>query len=136
MFSFKKLSRLTLIVCSLWPALGFSQSANCLQSTTYFAGFYQDLYTMHRHGLDTFATDSAERQMYFFQVQRSGDKLEANIVKSVQADNGLSASDKKQRIQLHHAVGQRVRAMAATDAQNMQPKDKASVLLALQEVCA
>ena len=135
MFSFKVLSRLTLIVCSLWPALGFSQSANCLQSTTYFSGFYQDLYTMHRHGLDTFATDSAERQMYFFQVQRSGDKLEANIVKSVRDENTLSASDKKQRIQLHHAVGQRVRDMAATDAQNTQPKDKASVLLALQEVC-
>jgi conjugal transfer/entry exclusion protein len=106
-----------------------------LQSTTYFAGFYQDLYTMHRHGLDTFATDSAERQMYFFQVQRSGDKLEANIVKSVQADNSLSANDKKQRIQLHHAVGQRLRDMAATDAKNTQPKDKANVLLALQEVC-
>jgi conjugal transfer/entry exclusion protein len=135
MFSFKDLSRLTLVVCSLWPALGFSQSANCLQSTTYFAGFYQDLYTMHRHGLDTFATDSAERQMYFFQVQRSGDKLEANIVKSVQADNSLSANDKKQRIQLHHAVGQRVRAMAEIDAKNTQPKDKANVLLALQEVC-
>jgi conjugal transfer/entry exclusion protein len=135
MLSFKDLSRLTLVVCSLWPALGLSQSANCLQSTTYFAGFYQDLYTMHRHGLDAFATDSAERQMYFFQVQRSGDKLEANIVKSVQADNSLSAGDKKQRIQLHHAVGQRVRDMAATDAQNSQPKDKASALLALQEVC-
>jgi conjugal transfer/entry exclusion protein len=135
MLSFKVLSRLTLVVCSLWPALGLSQSANCLQSTTYFAGFYQDLYTMHRHGLDTFATDSAERQMYFFQVQRSGEKLEANIVKSVQADNSLSASDKKQRIQLHHAVGQRVRAMAEIDAQNTQPKDKANVLLALQEVC-
>jgi len=135
MFSFKVLSRLTLVVCSLWPALGFSQSANCLQSTTYFAGFYKDLYTMHRHGLDTYASDSAERQMYFFQVQRSGDKLEANIVKSVRDESTLSASDKKQRIQLHHAVGQRVRDMAATDAQNTQPKDKASVLLALQEVC-
>jgi hypothetical protein len=90
---------------------------------------------MHRHGLDTFATDSAERQMYFFQVQRSGDKLEANIVKSVQDENTLSASDKKQRIQLHHAVGQRVRDMAASDAQNTQPKDKASVLSELQQVC-
>ena len=135
MFSVKNLSRLALVVCSLWPVLGFSQSANCLQSTTYFAGFYQDLYTMHRHGLETFATDSAERQMYFFQVQRSGDKLEANIVKSVQADNSLSVGEKKQRIQLHHAVGQRVRDMAATDAQNTQPKDQASALLALQEVC-
>jgi len=54
------------IWCGLWPATGISQSVNCLQSTSYFAGFYQDLYTMHRHGLDTFATDSAERQMYFF----------------------------------------------------------------------
>lgn len=135
MFSFEALSRLTLVVCSLWPAFGFGQSTNCLQSTTYFAGFYQDLFTMHRHGLDTFATDSAERQMYFFQVQRSGDKLEANIVKSVRDDNTLSASDKNQRIKLHHVVGQRVRDMAATDAQNTQPKNKASVLLALQEVC-
>ena len=135
MFLFKALSRLTLVVCSLWPALGFGQSANCLQSTTYFAGFYQDLYTMHRHGLDTFATDSAERQMYFFQVQRSGDKLEANIVKSVRDENTLSASDKKQRIELHHAVGQRVRAMAEIDAKNSQPKDTASVLLGLQEAC-
>jgi hypothetical protein len=53
----------------------------------------------------------------------------------VRDENTLSANDKKQRIQLHHAVGQRVRDMAATDAQNTQPKDKASVLLALQEVC-
>jgi hypothetical protein len=124
-----------LLWCGLWPATGFSQSVNCLQSTSYFAGFYQDLYTMHRHGLDTFANDSAERQMYFFQVQRSGDKLEANIVKSVRDDITLSATEKKQRIQLHHAVGQRVRDMAATDAQNTQPQNKASVLLALQEVC-
>jgi hypothetical protein len=90
---------------------------------------------MHRHGIETFATDSAERQMYFFQVQRSGDKLEANIVKSVRDDNTLSASEKNQRIQLHHAVGQRVRDMAATDAHNTQAQDKSSVLLALQEVC-
>jgi hypothetical protein len=73
--------------------------------------------------------------MYFFQVQRSGDKLEANIVKSVRDDITLSASEKNQRIQLHHAVGQRVRDMAATDAQNTQPQNKANVLLALQEVC-
>jgi len=124
-----------LLWCGLWPATGFSQSANCLQSTSYFAGFYQDLYTMHRHGIETFATDSAERQMYFFQVQRSGDKLEANIMKSVRDDNTLSASEKNQRIQLHHAVGQRVRDMAATDAHNTQAQDKSSVLLALQEVC-
>lgn len=135
MFLSRALLRGALLWCGLWPALGFGQSAICLQSTSYFAGFYQDLFTMHRHGLDTFATDSAERQMYFFQVQRSGDKLEANIVKSVRDDNTLSASDKNQRIKLHHAVGQRVRDMAATDAQDSQAKDKASVLLALQEVC-
>jgi len=135
MFLFKALLRSALLWYVLWPATGFSQSANCLQSTTYFAGFYQDLYTMHRHGIETFATDSAERQMYFFQVQRSGDKLEANIMKSVRDDNTLSASEKNQRIQLHHAVGQRVRDMAATDAHNTQAQDKSSVLLALQEVC-
>jgi hypothetical protein len=135
MFLSRALFRSALLCYGLWPALGFGQSANCLQSTSYFAGFYLDLYTMHRHGIDTFATDTAERQMYFFQVQRSGDKLEANIVKSVRDDNTLSASEKKQRIQLHHAVGQRVREMAATDAQNTQPIDKASVLLALQEAC-
>jgi len=127
--------RVTLLVCALWPALGFSQSAGCLQSSTYYAEFYQGLYTMHRHGLDTFATDSADRQLYFFQVQRNGDKIEANVVKSVEADNTLSASDKTKLTQLHHAVGQRFRDMAATDAQNAQPKDRTSVLRSLQEAC-
>ena len=127
--------RLTLLVCSLWPVLGWGQSASCLQSAAYFAEFYQGLYTMHRHGLDTFSNDSADRQLYFFQVQRNGDKLETNIVKSVQADNTLSVNEKKQLIQMHHAVGQRFRDMAATDAQNIQPKDKVSVLSVLQEAC-
>jgi len=127
--------RVTLLVCALWPALGFSQSAGCLQSSTYYAEFYQGLYTMHRHGLDTFANDSSDRQLYFFQVQRNGEKIEANVVKSVQADNALSASDKNKLTQLHHAVGQRFRDMAATDAQSAQPKDRASVLRLLQEAC-
>ena len=127
--------RFTLLVCALWPALGLSQSAGCLLSTAYYAEFYQGLYTMHRHGLDTFANDSADRQLYFFQVQRNGDKIEANLVKSVQADNALSASEKNKLTQLHHAVGQRFRDMAATDAQSAQPKDRASVLRLLQEAC-
>jgi hypothetical protein len=127
--------RVTLLVCGLWPALGLSQSAGCLQSSNYYAEFYQGLYTMHRHGLDSFANDSADRQLYFFQVQRNGDKIEANVVKSVEADNTLSASDKTKLTQLHHAVGQRFRDMAATDAQNAQPKDRTSVLRSLQEAC-
>ena len=127
--------RVTLLLCGLWPALGSGQSASCLQSTAYYAEFYQGLYTMHRHGLDTFANDSSDRQLYFFQVQRNGDKIEANLVKSVQADNALSASDKNKLTQLHHAVGQRFRDMAATDAQSAQPKDRASVLRLLQEAC-
>jgi len=127
--------RVTLLVCALWPALGLSQSAGCLQSSAYYAEFYQGLYTMHRHGLDTFANDSADRQLYFFQVQRNGDKIEANLVKSVQADHALSASEKNKLTQLHHAVGQRFREMAATDAQNAQPKDRTSVLRSLQEAC-
>jgi hypothetical protein len=127
--------RVTLLVCGLWPALGLCQSASCLQSSAYYAEFYQGLYTMHRHGLDTFPTDSADRQLYFFQVDRNGNKVEANVVKSVEADNTLSASDKTKLTQLHHAVGQRFRDMAATDAQNAQPKDRAEVLQALQEVC-
>ena len=125
----------TLLLVGLWPALGLSQNPSCLKSAGYYAEFYQGLYTMHRHGLDTFTTDSADRQLYFFQVQRNGDKVEANVVKSVQADNDLSAREKNKLIQLHHAVGQRFRDMAATDAQNAQPKDKAGVLQALQEVC-
>jgi hypothetical protein len=125
----------TLLVCTLWPTLGLSQSASCLQSSTYYAEFYQGLYTMHRHGLDTFPTDSADRQLYFFQVKRNGDKVEANVVKSVEADNTLSASEKSKLTQLHHTVGQRFRDMAATDAQNAQPKDRASVLRLLQETC-
>ena len=125
----------TLVVFAFWPALGLGQNASCLQSTAYYAEFYQGLYTMHRHGLDTFTTDSSDRQLYFFQVQRNGDKVEANVVKSVQANNALSTSDKSKLIQLHHAVGQRFRDMAATDAQNAQPKDRAGVLQALQEVC-
>jgi hypothetical protein len=127
--------RVALLVCGLWPALGFCQSAGCLQSSNYYAEFYQGLYTMHRHGLDSFANDSADRQLYFFQVQRNGDKIEANVVKSVEADNTLSASDKTKLTQLHHAVGQRFRDMAATDAQNAQPKDRTSVLRSLQEAC-
>ena len=90
---------------------------------------------MHRHGLATFANDSSDRQLYFFQVQRNGDKVEANVLKSVQADNALTASDKNKLMKLHHAVGQRFRDMAASDAQNAQPKDKAEVLQALQEAC-
>lgn len=125
----------TLLVCALWPMLGLSQSASCLQSSTYYAEFYQGLYTMHRHGLDTFPTDSADRQLYFFQVKRNGDKVEANVVKSVESDNSLSAIDKHQLTQLHHAVGQRFRDIAATDAQNAQPKERARVLQALQEAC-
>jgi hypothetical protein len=127
--------RVTLLVCAFWPALGLSQSAGCLQSSNYYAEFYQGLYTMHRHGLDSFATDSTDRQLYFFQVQRNGDKIEANVVKSVEADNTLPSSDKNKLIQLHHAVGQRFRDMAATDAQNAQPKDRSSVLRSLQEAC-
>ena len=125
----------TLLVCTLWPTLGLSQSASCLQSSTYYAEFYQGLYTMHRHGLDTFPRDSADRQLYFFQVKRNGDKVEANVVKSVESDNSLSVIDKHQLTQLHHAVGQRFRDMAATDAQNAQPKERARVLQALQEAC-
>jgi hypothetical protein len=132
---FKSLMRVTLGVFALWPALGLSQSTSCLQSTAYYAEFYQGLYTMHRHGLDTYATDSPDRQLYFFQVQRNGDKVQANVVKSLQADNALSASEKTKLTQLHHAVGQRFRSLAASDAQNAQPKDKAGVLLALQEAC-
>ena len=90
---------------------------------------------MHRHGLDTFPTDSADKQLYFFQVKRNGEKVEANVVKSVEADNSLPSSDKNKLIQLHHAVGQRFREMAATDAQNAQPKDRTSVLRSLQEAC-
>jgi hypothetical protein len=127
--------RVTLLVCGLWPALGLSQTASCLQSSSYYAEFYQGLYTMHRHGLATFANDSSDRQLYFFQVQRNGDKVEANVLKSVQADNALTASDKNKLMKLHHAVGQRFRDMAASDAQNAQPKDKAEVLQALQEAC-
>ena len=127
--------KVTLLVCALCPALGFSQSASCLQSSAYYAEFYQGLYTMHRHGLDTFASESSDRQLYFFQVQRNGDKIEANVVKSVEADNSLTAGDKNKLMQLHHAVGQRFREMAATDAQNAQPKDRTSVLRSLQEAC-
>jgi len=47
----------------------------------------------------------------------------------------LSASEKSKLTQLHHTVGQRFRDMAATDAQNAQPKDRASVLRLLQETC-
>lgn len=67
--------RVPLLVCALWPALGFSQSAGCLQSSTYYAEFYQGLYTMHRHGLDTFANDSADRQLYFFRCSAMATKL-------------------------------------------------------------
>ena len=86
--------RVTLVVFAFWPALGLGQNASCLQSTAYYAEFYQGLYTMHRHGLDTFATDSSDRQLYFFQVQRNGDKVEANVVKSVQANNACRPATK------------------------------------------
>jgi hypothetical protein len=132
---FQKFFKPLLLGAALWPMLGWSQSASCLQSAHYYAEFYQGLYTMHRHGLDKFPTDSPDKQLYFFQVQRNGNKVEANIVKSVEADNALSASDKHQLTQLHHAVGQRFRDMAAEDAQSAQAKDKASVLLALQAAC-
>ena len=124
-----------LLGCALGPSLGLGQSVHCVQSAAYYAEFYQGLYTMHRHGLETFATDSADRQLYFFQVQRNGDKVEANIVKSVEADNALSSNDKHQRMQLHHALGQRFRAIAAADAQQGRPQDRASVLQALQDAC-
>ncbi len=132
---FKALSQAALMACACLPSFGWGQSASCVQSATYYAEFYQGLYTMHRHGLDKFPTDSADRQLYFFQVQRNGDKVETNIVKSVHADNGLSANDKTKLMELHHAVGQRLRDMAAADAMKAQPKDKASALLALQEAC-
>jgi hypothetical protein len=131
----KALCQAVLLLIGVFPSLVFGQNTSCLQSANYYAEFYQGLYTMHRHGLDKFPTDSADRQLYFFQVQRNGDKVETNIVKSVHADNSLSATDKTKLTQLHHAVGQRLRDMAATDALNAQPKDRASALLALQEAC-
>jgi hypothetical protein len=131
----QKFFKALLLCAALWPVLGWSQSARCQQSAQYYAEFYQGLYTMHRHGLDKFASDSADKQLYFFQVQRSANKIEANIVKSVETDYALSASDKHQLIQLHHALGQRFREMAAEDAQSAQAKDKPSALLALQAAC-
>ena len=124
-----------LLLGGFFPSLVFGQNTSCQQSASYYAEFYQGLYTMHRHGLDKFPTDSPDRQLYFFQVQRNGDKVESNIAKSVHADNSLSPTEKNKLLQLHHAVGQRFRDMAATDALNAQPKDKANALLALQAAC-
>ncbi len=107
----------------------------CQRSANYYAEFYQGLYTMHRHGLEKFPSDSPERQLYFVQVQKNGDKVEMNVIKSVRGDTSLSASEQAVVIKLHQAVGKQLRETAALDAQAAQPKDRQAVLQTLQEAC-
>ena len=130
--------KLLTLIATLVAGSAFALDApevRCQRSANYFAEFYQGLYTMHRHGLEKFPVDSPDRQLYFVQVQKNGEKIEMNVIKSVRGDTSLSASEQAVVVKLHQALGKQLRETAALDAQAAQPKDKAAVLLALQEAC-
>lgn len=128
-----------LVLLAGWAAgaaFAFDASeVRCQRSASYYAEFYQGLYTMNRHGLEKFPNDSPERQLYFVQVQKNGEKIEMNVIKSVRGDISLSASEQAVVIKLHQALGKHLRETSALDAQAALPKDRQAVLQTLQEAC-
>lgn len=107
----------------------------CHKTAEYFAGFYAGLHKMNSHGFQNFAANSADQQAYFVQVQKNGEKLEANVIKSIHNDIDISAADKQRFIQITQSMAGKLRLIAESDALNNSPKENDLVLKELVSVC-
>lgn len=90
---------------------------------------------MNSHGFENFKPNSADQQAYFIQVQKNGEKLEANVIKSINNDIDLITQDKSVFIQLTHSLAEKLRQLAASDAVNNIFKEKEAVKTELLSVC-
>jgi hypothetical protein len=110
-------------------------SPECQSSASYFAEFYAGLQTMHSHGLTSFVPGSADAQAYFIQVQKNGEKVEMNVVKSLRGDGSLKPQVKANLIKLNQSVAQSMRYLAETDARDKLLRDKDEVKNQLLNAC-
>ena len=110
-------------------------SPECQSSASYFSEFYNGLQTMHSHGLKTFVPDSADAQAYFIQVQKNGEKVEMNVVKSLRGDGSLKPQVKANLIKLNQSVAQSMRQLAERDARDNLLRDKDEVKNHLIKAC-
>jgi aminoglycoside N3'-acetyltransferase len=107
----------------------------CHRTAEYFAGFYAGLHKMNSHGFQNFAPNSADQQAYFVQVQKNGEKLEANVIKSIHNDIDISAADKQTYIHITHSLAEKLRSIAESDALKNAFKENDVVLKELVSVC-
>ena len=122
-----------LLVSSLGPAYG--ADSYCHRTAEYFAGFYAGLHKMNSHGFQNFEANSADQQAYFVQVQKNGEKLESNVIKSIRNDIDITAADKQRFIQITQSLAEKLRLMAASDALKNAFKENDVVLKELVSVC-
>ena len=110
-------------------------SPECQSSASYFSEFYTGLQTMHSHGLKTFVPGSADAQAYFIQVQKNGEKVEMNVLKSLRGDGSLKPQVKANLIKLNQSVAQSMRQLAERDAHDNLLRDKDEVKNQLINAC-
>jgi len=110
-------------------------SAECERSASYFSEFYAGLQTMHSHGLKSFVPGSADAQAYFIQVQKNGEKVEMNVLKSLRGDGTLKPQAKENLIKLNQSVAQTMRLLAEHDARENLQRDKVAVKSELMKAC-
>jgi hypothetical protein len=110
-------------------------SPECQSSASYFSEFYNGLQTMHSHGLKTFVPGSADAQAYFIQVQKNGEKVEMNVLKSLRGDGSLKPQVKANLIKLNQSVAQSMRQLAETDARDNLMRNKDEVKNQLLTAC-
>ena len=90
---------------------------------------------MHSHGLKTFVPGSADAQAYFIQVQKNGEKVEMNVLKSLRGDGSLKPQVKANLIKLNQSVAQSMRQLAETDARDNLMCNKDEVKNQLLTAC-
>lgn len=90
---------------------------------------------MNSHGFQNFESNSADQQAYFVQVQKNGEKLEANVIKSIRNDIDITAADKQRFIQITQSLAEKLRLIAASDGMNNSLKENDVVLKELVSVC-
>lgn len=113
----------------------YSADTYCHKSAAYFSGFYAGLQKMNSHGFQNFESNSADQQAYFVQVQKNGEKLEANVIKSIRNDIDITAADKQRFIQITQSLAEKLRLIAASDGMNNSLKENDVVLKELVSVC-
>lgn len=124
---------IALFVSLLGSAYG--AESYCHRTAQYFAGFYAGLHKMNSHGFQNFAANSADQQAYFVQVQKNGEKLEANVIKSIHNDIDIPAADKQTYLEITHSLAEKLRLIAASDALKNVLKENDAVLKELVSVC-